>query len=127
MKRALIVAVTARATFVSPTRNIQCVYVNQWGISCRTGNNGRVAILHAWTGVVSFQGYARYSWYGRYSWNGPYSWYGRYSWYTRVIPYGRTVAYGGTFRVHSDGSGIDVWSTLTHRGFHIDRDSMGRL
>jgi|GraSoiStandDraft_27_1057306.scaffolds.fasta_scaffold295804_2 hypothetical protein len=119
------------SSFVSPTRNIQCVYVNKWGIECRTANNGRVAILRAHTGAVTFRGGALAGdpWSARYSGN------------ARVISYGSTVTYGGTLRVrsslvserewpqvvHSTTAGIEVWSTLAHRGFRISRDSAWRI
>ena len=100
-------AVPATSTFASPSRNIVCVYANQYGIGCKTLNNGRVAILRSFTGQVGFHGWVDVG--NRFA--------------SRVIPYGRTVTYGGTFRVASSVDGLDVWSTLTGRGFHIDRDS----
>jgi hypothetical protein len=92
-------------SFTSPSRNITCVYANQYGIGCRTLNNGRAAILHAYTGVVNLNGYVNV----------------RDPWRARALPYGTVTTYGGTFHVASSRSGFDVWSSLTGRGFHIDR------
>ena len=99
-------AVPATQVFVSPTRNIVCVYANQYGIGCRAMNNGSTAILHAYSGAVTFDGYVRVQ--NRYA--------------APVIRYGRTATYGGTFHVRSTRAGFDVWSSLSGRGFHIDRD-----
>jgi hypothetical protein len=98
-------AVPADAAFVSPTHNLVCLYANQYGVGCKSLNNGRSAILRAYTGVVTFRGWVRAG----------------DPWAARVIPYGRTATYGGTFKVRSSPAGLDVWSTLTGHGFHIDR------
>ena len=104
-------AVPADAAFVSPTRNIVCLYANQYGVGCKSLNNGRSAILRAYTGVVTFHGSVRAG----------------DPWAAPAIPYGRTATYGGTFKVRSSSAGLDVWSTLTGHGFHIDRAHAWRL
>jgi hypothetical protein len=104
-------AVPGSSVFASPTGNIQCVYANQYGIGCKTVSNGRSAILHAYTGRVSFNGYVSVA----------------RPWAAPVIRYGQSVTYGGTFHVHSSVSGFDVWSSVTGCGFHIDRVSLYRF
>ena len=95
--------------FQSPTGNIRCVYENQVGVGCETLNNGRAVVLRSFGGTRLISGRELFT---------------RAS--SRKIPYGRSWRVS-SFRCLSLATGMRCSSSVTGRGFTIDRDSIVRF
>ena len=95
--------------FQSPTGNIRCVYENQVGVGCETLNNGRGVVLRSFGGTRLINGRELFT---------------RAS--SRRIAYGRSWRVS-SFRCLSLATGMRCSSSVTGRGFSINRDSISRF
>jgi hypothetical protein len=88
--------------FQSPTGNLRCAYINQAGVGCVRLNDGQAVVLRSFDRAYYAPAGAFY------------------------LPAGRTLWYGqtwrvSTFRCTSSSYGVRCWSTLTGRGFFINK------